>query len=181
MEEIMKVLVPLAEGFEETEAITVIDILRRAGIDTVTAALNNNPVTGSHKIPVTADKLLDENEEFNAIVLPGGMPGSNNLRDDDRIINIIKKISAARGLTAALCAAPIVLSKAGVMKGKKYTCYPGFEGVIDGIFIDKNVVVDGNIITGKGAGHAVAFALALVCFLKGDEQEQKVRESLTLE
>jgi len=181
MEEIMKVLVPLAEGFEETEAITVIDILRRADIDTVTAALKNNPVTGSHKIPVIADKLLDENEEFTAIVLPGGMPGSTNLRDDNRIINIIKKISASRGLTAALCAAPIVLSKAGVMKGKKYTCYPGFEDEIDGVFIDKSVVVDGNIITGKGAGHAVAFGLAIVGFLLGEAAAKKVKEGLTLD
>ena len=177
----MKVLVPLANGFEETEAITTIDILRRAGIDTVTAALQNNPVTGSHKIPVTADKLLDENEEFNAIVLPGGMPGSSNLRDDHRIIKIIKKISASNGLTAALCAAPIVLSKAGVLKGKKYICYPGFEDEIEGIFTDKNVVVDGNIITGKGAGHAVAFALAIVNALKGEIAAQNVRESLTLD
>ena len=176
----MKVLVPLAEGFEETEAITVIDILRRAGIDTVTAALKNNPVTGSHKIPVTADKLLDESEEFNAIALPGGMPGSVNLRDDHRVISIIKKISLSGGLTAAICAAPIVLSKAGLLKGKKYTCFPGFEDEVDGIFTDKNVVVEDNIITGKGAGHAVQFALAIVAALKGDAAAKKVRESLTL-
>ena len=177
----MKVLVPLAEGFEETEAITVIDILRRAGIDTVTAALSKNPVTGSHKIPVIADKLLDENEEFNAIALPGGMPGSSNLRDDPRIIKIIKKINASGGLTAALCAAPIVLSKAEVLKGKKYTCYPGFEDQITGgIFVDKNVVVDGNIITGKGAGHAVRFGLAIVAFLKGDAAAKQVSDGLTL-
>ena len=177
----MKVLVPLADGFEETEAITVIDILRRAGIDTVTAALKNNPVTGSHKIPVTADKLLDENEEFTAIAMPGGMPGSVNLRDDHRVINIIKKISHSGGLTAALCAAPIVLSKAGLLKGKKYTCFPGFEDEIDGIFTDKNVVVDANIITGKGAGHAVQFGLAIVAALKGEAAARKVSESLTLE
>ena len=177
----MKVLVPLAEGFEETEAITVIDILRRAGIDTVTAALSKNPVTGSHQIPVIADKLLDENEEFNAIALPGGMPGSNNLRDDPRIINLVKKINASGGLTAALCAAPIVLSKAEVLKGKNYTCYPGFEGQITGgIFTDKNVVVDGNIITGKGAGHAVQFGLAIVAFLKGEVAAKSTSVGLTL-
>ncbi|MCL1864805.1 MAG: DJ-1/PfpI family protein [Spirochaetes bacterium] len=178
----MKVLIPLAEGFEETEAITVIDILRRAGIDTVTAALKKNPVTGSHKISVVADKLLDENEEFNAIVLPGGMPGSSNLRDDNRIIKIIKKINASGGLTAALCAAPIVLSKAEVLKGKKYICYPGFEDEIaDGIFTDKDVVVDGNIITGKGAGHAVLFALSIVAHLKGEVAAKKVSNQLTLD
>ena len=177
----MKVLIPLAEGFEETEAITVIDILRRAGIDTVTAALSKNPVTGSHQIPVIADKLLDEREEFNAIALPGGMPGTNNLKDGPRIIKIIKKINAAGGLTAALCAAPIVLSKAEVLSGKKYTCYPGFEShITEGIFVDKNVVVDGNIITGKGAGHAVQFGLAIVAFLKGDDAAKTVSAGLTL-
>ena len=177
----MRVLIPLAEGFEETEAITVIDILRRAGIDAITAALNKNPVTGSHKISVIADKLLDENEEFTAIVLPGGMPGSSNLRDDNRIINIIKKIDASGGLTAALCAAPIVLSKAGLLRGKQYTCYPGFEDEIaGGIFTDKNVAADGNIITGKGAGHAVQFALAIVSHLKGEGASKKVSEGLTL-
>jgi 4-methyl-5(b-hydroxyethyl)-thiazole monophosphate biosynthesis len=175
----MRVLIPLAEGFEETEAITVIDILRRAGIDTVTAALNKNPVTGSHKISVLADKLLDENEEFNAIVLPGGMPGSSNLREDHRIIKIVKKINASGGLTAALCAAPIVLSKADVLRGKKYTCYPGFE-IAEGIFTDKNVVVDGNIITGKGAGHAVQFGLAIVAFLEGEDAAKKVSDGLML-
>ena len=178
----MRVLIPLAEWFEETEAITTIDILRRAGIDTVTAALKNNPVTGSHKISVLADKLLDENEEFNAIALPGGMPGSNNLRDDNRVIEIIKKINASGGLTAALCAAPIVLSKAGVLKGKKYTCYPGFENEItEGIFTNKNVVTDGTIITGKGAGHAVQFALAITAFLKGETAAKNVSAGLTLD
>jgi 4-methyl-5(b-hydroxyethyl)-thiazole monophosphate biosynthesis len=178
----MRVLVPLAEGFEETEAITTIDILRRAGIDTVTAALKNNPVTGSHKISVLADKLLDENEEFNAIALPGGMPGSSNLRNDNRIIKVVKKINASGGLTAALCAAPIVLAKAGILKGKKYTCYPGFENEItEGIFTNKNVVIDGAIITGKGAGHAVSFALAIVAFLKGEAAAKNVSAGLTLE
>jgi len=178
----MRVLVPLAEGFEETEAITTIDILRRAGIDTVTAALNKNPVTGSHKISVLADKLLDENEEFNAIALPGGMPGSSNLRDDNRVINIVKKINASGGLTAALCAAPIVLSKAGVLKGKKYTCYPGFENEIaEAVLTNKNVVTDGTIITGKGAGHAVQFALAIVAFLKGEGTAKNASEGLTID
>ena len=91
----MKVLIPLAEGFEEIETVTVIDILRRAEIETITAALKKNPVTGSHGISVTADKLLDEKDSFDAIVLPGGMPGSANLKGDARIISIIKKIKAS--------------------------------------------------------------------------------------
>ena len=175
----MRILVPLAEGFEEIEAITVIDILRRAGIETVTAALKKNPVTGSHGIPVTADKLLDDAGDFDAIVLPGGLPGSTNLRDDHRIISIIKKINAAGGLTAAICAAPIVLSEAGILKNKNFTCYPGHEKTIkEGIHIDETVVSDGLIITGKGAGPAPLFALKIVEFLKDKETADRIKEQI---
>jgi 4-methyl-5(b-hydroxyethyl)-thiazole monophosphate biosynthesis len=179
----MKVLIPLAEGFEEIEAVTVIDILRRAGINTVTAALAENPVTGAHKIPVTADKTLEAllagNENFDAIILPGGMPGSTNLKNDNRIQYLIKKINKSEGLTAALCAAPIVLSAAGLLKNKKFTCYPGYEDEItDGIHISGNVVSDGSIITGKGAGCAPLFALAVVEFLKDKETANKIKEQI---
>ncbi len=175
----MKVLVPLAEGFEEIEAITVIDILRRAGIDTVTASLKNNPVTGSHRISVTTDIELNDNENFDAIILPGGMPGSTNLKNDRRIINLIKMINKAGGLTAAICAAPIVLSEAGVLKEKKFTCFPGYEKEItDGIHINEKVVIDGSIITGIGAGSAVLFALAIVEFLKDKETARKIKEQI---
>lgn len=175
----MKVLVPLAEGFEEIETVTVIDILRRAGIETVTAALKKNPVTGSHGIPIIADILLDENTEFSEIVLPGGMPGSTNLKNDKRIINIIRTISKAGGLTCAICAAPIVLSEAGILENKKFTCYPGYENEItEGIYINEAVVSDGSIITGKGAGCAPLFALKIVEFLKDKETADGIKEQI---
>ncbi|MFA5519866.1 MAG: DJ-1 family glyoxalase III, partial [Spirochaetota bacterium] len=130
----MKILVPLAPGFEEMEAITVIDILRRAKLNIVTAAISENPVKGSHNIKITADTMLNENDKYSAIVLPGGMPGTNNLKDDKRIISLIKSINKSGGITAAICAAPIVLAEAGVLSGKKYTCYPGFEDDIKNAF-----------------------------------------------
>lgn len=175
----MKILVPLADGFEEIEAVTIIDILRRAGMETVTAALKSNPVKGSHNISINADKIFDENEDFDIIALPGGMPGSDNLKNDIRIINIIKKISKSGGITAAICAAPIVLSKAGVLKDKKFTCYPGYEEEIsEGKFINEPVVSDGLIITAKGAGCAPLFALAIVELVKGKQTAQELKKQI---
>ena len=179
----MRVIIPLAEGFEEIEAVSVIDILRRAGIETVTAALSENPVKGAHRITVTADILLDklsaDAEAFNAIVLPGGMPGSTNLKNNPRVIALIKEINKAGGLTAAICAAPIVLSEAGILKNKKFTCYPGYENEIPwGIHVNEKIVSDGSIITGKGAGSASLFALTIVEFLKGKETAKKISEQI---
>lgn len=175
----MKILIPLAEGFEETEAVAVIDILRRAGIETVTAALGKNPVTGSHGIPVTADIIFNENDSFDAIVLPGGMPGSTNLKNNPGIIRTIKKISGSGGLTAAICAAPIVLEEAGILAGKKYTCYPGYEDRIkDAVYVLEKVVSDGTVITGAGAGCAPLFALEIVRYFKGGETVKKIKEQI---
>lgn len=175
----MKVLVPLAEGFEEIEAVTVIDILRRAGIETVTAALKENPVTGAHRISLNADIILGNKDNFDAVVLPGGMPGSTNLLHDKRIIELIKKISLAGGLTAAICAAPIVLFEAGVLKNKKFTCFPGYEnGITDGIFTNEKVVTDGTVITGMGAGCAPLFALSIVEYIHGAETAKVLKDQI---
>jgi 4-methyl-5(b-hydroxyethyl)-thiazole monophosphate biosynthesis len=113
----MRVLVPLAEGFEEIEAVTIVDVLRRASIDVVTAALATSAVRGSHGISLAADTLLDEvrGDEFDAIVLPGGMPGSRTLRDDERVLGIVREASRKGKLVGALCAAPIALEAAGVL------------------------------------------------------------------
>jgi 4-methyl-5(b-hydroxyethyl)-thiazole monophosphate biosynthesis len=175
----MKVLVPLADGFEEIEAVTIIDLLRRAGIDTVTASIGAATVKGSHGITVIADMLLDEKTRFDAIVLPGGMPGSDNLKNDPQIISIIKEINNSGGLTAALCAAPIVLSEAGILKSRKFTCYPGFEKDIpEGICVKESVVTDGSIITGMGAGPAPLFALEIIKYLTNEETAQKIKEQI---
>ena len=175
----MTILVPLAPGFEETEAVSVIDVLRRAGIKTVTAAVSGNPVKGSHDIEIIADTMLNEKEDYSAIVLPGGMPGTINLRNDKRIISITKKIHAAGGITAAICAAPIVLFEAGITKNKRITCYPGFEKEItDAVYSDESVVKDGTIITAKGAACAVPFALKIVEEISGADTAENIKKSL---
>lgn len=177
----MRVLIPLAEGFEETEAVTVVDLLRRADIDVIIAATGSNPVKGSHGIRITADTVLNENDEFDAIVLPGGMPGSTNLKDDLRIINSVKHIHKNGGLTAAICAAPIVLAEAGILIGKRFTCYPGYEkGIIKagGIHIHETTVTDGKVITGIGAAAAPLFALKIIELLKGKGVAENVKNSI---
>jgi 4-methyl-5(b-hydroxyethyl)-thiazole monophosphate biosynthesis len=175
----MRILVPLAEGFEEIEAVTTVDLLRRAGIDIITASLKSSPVTGSHNITLKSDITFNENEKFDAIVLPGGMPGSANLKNDKRIINIIQKISKEGGITAAICAAPIVLSAAGLLKGKKFTCYPGYEDEITGgVFVKKPVVVDGRIITAAGPACAPLFALKLIEIIKGEKTSEEIKKQI---
>lgn len=175
----MKILVPLAEGFEEIEAVTIIDTLRRGSIETVTASLHSSVVTGAHKIAVTADTILKDDARYDGIVLPGGMPGSSNLKKDPRIISLIRKIYQAGGITAAICAAPIALAEAGILEGKKYTCYPGYEDEINsGKFISEPVVIDGNIITGRGAACAIPFSLKIVEILKGKDTADTLKEQM---
>lgn len=177
----MPILVPLAEGFEEIEAIAVIDLLRRGGVEVITASLGKNPVTGSHKIQVTADTLLGQPARFSGIILPGGAQGTQNLKNDQRIIDLIRVLHNSSALTSAICAAPSVLAQAGIMKGVRFTCYPGYENeIIDcgGIHTGSPVVKDGHIITAKGAGCAVQFALTLLEELKGPETAKSIKEQI---
>ena len=177
----MRVLIPLADGFEEIEAITIIDVLRRAEIDVTTIFLKTNPVVGSHKIQVVADKSIDDvqTSDFDVIVLPGGMPGSSNLKANDHIIEMIKEIHSSEGYISAICAAPIVLGHAGVLDGKKVTCYPGFEDQLGSAdYIGDPVMVDGKIITGKGPGCAIPFALKLVEIIKNKDLSTQLKNGL---
>jgi len=177
----MKVLVLLADGFEEIEAVTIIDVLRRAQITVHTAYTGTNPVTGAHGITVSSERNIDEISfsEYGCIILPGGMPGSENLKQDDRVISLVKMIHENCGYVAAICAAPIVLGRAGLLRGKKVTCYPGFEGELAGAeVIDEPAVQDGPIITGKGPGCAIPFALKLVEILSGPETAQGLKENM---
>jgi 4-methyl-5(b-hydroxyethyl)-thiazole monophosphate biosynthesis len=175
----MRVLVPLAEGFEEIEAVTIVDVLRRASIEVVTAALGENPVCGSHGIAVRADGSLDAfpGGEFDAIVLPGGMPGSKTLRADERVLSLVRGMARENKLVAAICAAPIALEAAGVLSGKRATSYPGNE-LPSAEYVEERVVVDGALVTSRGPGTAIEFALTLVERLKGPEAAQKLRASL---
>lgn len=177
----MKILVPLADGFEEIEAVTIIDVLRRGNIDVVTAAVGSSPVTGSHGITVSADTLLSElnADEFNAIVLPGGMPGSENLKSSNDVISIINTISQKGGYIAAICAAPIALGEAGILEGKTATCYPGFENQLGDVrYSEEPVAVDGEIITGRGPGCAIPFALKLVELFKDSETSVELKKAM---
>lgn len=177
----MEILVPLAEGFEEIEAVTIIDILRRAGHSVTTASLKNKTVTGSHSIQITADTIISElrHEQFGAIVLPGGMPGSVNLRDHDRVMSFIQRIYAAGGITAAVCAAPIALGRSGILDKKKFTCFPGDEKEIPlSQYTGEDVTVDGKIVTGKSAGVTALFTLKIVELIDGKEKAATLKERM---
>lgn len=177
----MKILIPLADGLEEIEAITNIDVLRRAGTEVITAGLNDLEVTGAHDIVIKADRLIDEvrAEEFDGIILPGGMPGSTNLRNNDKVIKLVQKLNTDGKLVAAICAAPIALEKAGVIRNRKATSYPGFDReMVSCDYLEERVVVDGNLITGRGPGVALEFAITVVQYLLGEEKAAELKEGM---
>lgn len=176
------VAVLLADGFEEMEAIAVIDILRRADIPLTTLALTNKAVKGSHGIVVQADDLLENaaGKSYGMVVLPGG-PGVENLKKDSRVASLLEQQLSQKKLVGAICAAPTVLAGLGMLKGKTVTGYPGTEDVLTkgGAQLKlEPAVVDGSLVTGRGPGTAVEFALALVATLKGEAASKKVRNQL---
>lgn len=168
-----KVAVVFADGFEEIEALSPVDVFRRAGFDCSMLGLESASVTGSHGIQVAMDGVFDGNfADYDLVVLPGGMPGSTNLRDNETLIASLQEAAKAGKYVAAICAAPIVLERAGLLEGRKFTCFPGVEDQIaSGEHQTDLVVVDGNIVTSRGAGTTLAFAYALVDLLGGDDQQ----------
>lgn len=169
------VAVLLADGFEEIEAITIIDVLRRAGLDVRTLGVDTDTPTGSHKIQVRADARLDPNARFDAVILPGGMPGAATLRDHPGVRALLTAHAAEGRLLGAICAAPIALGAAGLLDGLPATCYPGFEGQLTGATLTAGDVVDaGPILTSRGPATALAFSLALVARLAGPEVAAKL-------
>lgn len=164
------IIVPLADGFEEIEAITVIDILRRVGCAVTTAGLKKKDVTGAHDITVQADITLKQlPPSYDGLVLPGGMPGTDNLLRSPQVISFVQDTFNKGLLCAAICAAPIVLGKAGILDGRRATCYPGYEDQLTGArYIEAAVVRDRNIVTSRGVGTALAFALELAILLRGE-------------
>jgi protein deglycase len=180
---VSSVLVPLAAGFEEIEAVTIIDLLRRADIEVITAGLLPGAVTGSHGITLTPDMTLDTAIErsFEMVVLPGGMPGAANLAADARILKLLRTMADRGGFVAAICAAPSVLAKAGLLAGRRATSYPGFltSASAPGIVLAADpIVVDGTVITSRGPGTAMDFALALIEQLEGAAARHAVEDPL---
>jgi 4-methyl-5(b-hydroxyethyl)-thiazole monophosphate biosynthesis len=176
-----RVLVPLAPGCEELEAVTVIDLLRRAAIEVVVAGLEPGPVTASRGVVLVPDTTLDavQAESFDMLVLPGGMPGADHLDRDPRIHALLQRLSAAGGYTAAICAAPKVLAAAGLLEGRTATSYPGFLKPFPQVqAVAAPVVRDGRVITSRGPGTAMAFALTLIEALSGAETRARVAEQL---
>jgi 4-methyl-5(b-hydroxyethyl)-thiazole monophosphate biosynthesis len=177
------VLVPLAQGCEEIEAVTIIDLLRRAGINVVTAGLDDQPVRASRGTRLLADTTLDDalQQDFDMVVLPGGQPGTDNLNKDPRISELLKKMANSGKFTAAICAAPSVLANAGLLNGKQATGYPGVleKMQLSVVMVkDQAVVRDGLVLTSRGPGTAMDFALELIETLVGKAKRDEVEVAL---
>ena len=174
-----KALVFLATGFEEIETVTVVDVLRRANIEVTVAGLTSDPTEGAHAMKIVPDADIDNVKvsDFDAIVVPGGNPGYKNLRNDQRVLKMVKEAFDSKKIVAAICAAPAVLSDAGVLKGKTCTIYPGMDNELEkggGKPKLDNVVVDGNVITSRGPATAFPFALKLVEIMAGKQAAELV-------
>jgi protein deglycase len=177
------ILVPLAEGFEEIEAITIIDILRRAGFEVVTASLGDTRVKAAHGVPIVADSTLDEalQRDYDMVVLPGGQPGTDNLDNDSRVRDVLRKTAESGKFVGAICAAPKVLANAKLLEGKKATSYPGFVDKMDlpnTTYTGGTVEKDGKVLTSRGPGTAMDFALAIIETLEDVEKRNAVEERL---
>lgn len=176
-----KILVTISNGFEEIEAVSIIDICRRAGIEVVTAGVEDRVLIGAHSIKIEMDKKIDEvkSSDFDMIVLPGGLPNAFTLAEDKDVQRLLKEFEEKNKKIGAICAAPYALHKAGVLN-QNYTCYPSFEKKIkdDGYQDDKNVVTDNNVITSRGPATAIDFALEIVKTLKGNDIYHQIKTGL---
>ena len=176
-----KVVIFIADGTEEVEALTPVDILRRAGAEVTVAGVGGMTLTGSHGIRIIADVSAGEinGEEYDMVILPGGMPGTKHLDASPAVERCLASVSARGGLLAAICAAPMILGRLGYLVGKSAVCYPGFESHLAGATLsEKKVCRDGTVITAVGAGAAMEFALTLVEALFGGRTEEQVRRSV---
>ena len=177
-----KAVVFLADGFEEVEALTVVDLLRRAGVLVDTVSVSGKiMVKGSHGIEVKTEALVGEEDfaEVSLVVLPGGMPGTLHLKEHAQVRRICETFFADGRLVAAICAAPTVLADIGLLEGRNATCYPAMEEKMAGAILSREpVVADGNIITSRGVGTAIAFALKLIQALMGKEKADEIGQSI---
>ncbi|WP_040211143.1 DJ-1 family glyoxalase III [Clostridium polynesiense] len=175
------IIVMLAEGFEEIEALTVVDVMRRAGVKCNMCSLKGKQVTGSHGIKVEADTDLNSSElvSYDGIVLPGGMPGAENLKNNLQVVELVKEYYSNGKIVAAICAAPIVLEKAGIIRGKKITSFPDFKEKLDNSIYNEDMVVeDENIITSRGPATALPFSYAILKKLGLNEEAENLYNSM---
>ncbi|MEA5084407.1 MAG: DJ-1 family glyoxalase III [Lachnospiraceae bacterium] len=177
-----KIGVFFANGFEEVEALTVVDLCRRGGIDVKMVAVSEClNVIGRSDIEIRTDILFNEKiiANFDGLILPGGMPGTNNLMEHRGLCKALCDFNSKGKLVAAICAAPMVLGKLGILRGKKACCYPGMEEYLEGAQIEDGLVsVDGNVITSRGIGTAIAFSLAIIEMLEDENTAEEVRKSI---
>jgi 4-methyl-5(b-hydroxyethyl)-thiazole monophosphate biosynthesis len=169
----------LAEGFEEIEAVTIIDVLRRAQVEVVTVGQVAGSVCGSHGVRIVADTTMAEVGDSlpDVLILPGGLPGSTNLRDDARVVETVRRHAEQGRIVAAICAAPIVLEAAGVLTGRRATGYPGHD-LPSAVYVEDRVVEDSNIITSRGPGTALEFSMKLVQRLIGGDAVAELRRRM---
>ena len=177
-----KTAILFANGYEEVEALTVVDLLRRAKIGCeILSVADSGHVTGSHGISIGADRNFSGTDfsQYDGVILPGGMPGTTNLAADERVLALLRRFAAAGKLTAAICAAPTVLAKAMLLEGKKAVCYPGMEEQLTGAKVSFDpVAVDGTVITSRGLGTAIPFALSIVQYFEGRECAEALASSV---
>ena len=178
-----RVLVPLAEGCEEMEAVITIDVLRRAKWDVVAAGIQPGPITASRKVKLIPDAGWGDIDPvtFDILAVPGGAVGVANLRKDGRVLQALREFNAAGKWIAAVCAAPLVLQEAGILAGRKVTCHPDNAAQISqGVYVDDSVVIDGNLLTSQGAGTCFRFALAIIANVESREKADSVARGMAL-
>ena len=179
-----KALVPFADGFEDVEAVSIVDVLRRGGVEVVTAALGDKPMAKSaHGIAMSTDAVLSEvlENEYAAIILPGGGEGTKNLKECEKSLARLRRQKEEGGFVCAICAAPTVLEEAGVIDDESVTCYPSCKGEMGRPIANAPVVADGQIITGSGPGTALLFALAVLAHLKGDRTAHGIANGMLVD
>lgn len=177
-----KVYAFMADGMEEVECLAVVDMLRRAGVPTVTVSvMGTKTVTGSHQVTLQADTVFEDETFADAdlLFLPGGVPGTPNLAAHAGLADLLKKHAAEGRRVAAICAAPSVLGNLGLLEGKQATCYPGWEEYLRGaVYTGQGVITDGTVTTGRGVGFAVDLGLELVRLLRGEEKYREIKGSI---
>ncbi len=179
-----RAVVLLAKGFEELEAVAVVDVLRRAGVEVVIAGLTGGYVESVRNVKVIPDTTIDtiKAEDFDIVILPGGIPGADNLNADPRVRQLLQDFNAKGKLTGAICAAPYVLANAGILEGKRATSYPTYREKLGSVdYSEDKVVVDGNVLTSRGPATAICFGLAIVERLVGKDKADELKKAMLVD